>query len=284
MSTTSSKNDHPAPDLAFWDAHRNVIRTRKGGAQIGAGRVTSHGYSILDDLVGRASYFQILMLNITGRLPEERLARWVEATFSCLSWPDARIWCNLVSALGGTVRTSPVAAITAGILASDSKLYGPGTMIGATAFITRALAKRKQGDLIVDIVNEYSRRPGTKPIIPGYARPLAYGDERVIAMEKITSELGYGIDDHMAVAYEVQDYLFEHYQEGLNLAGYMMAFLSDRGLTATEIYRLYALCVNNGIHACYAEAYDRTPESFLPMRCDDIEYQGQPYRPVPPRR
>lgn len=268
-------------DTAFWDKRRNTIRTRKGGAIIGDGRVYSHGYSILEELLGNASFFQVLILNITGNLPDERLAKWIEASFVCLSWPDPRIWCNQIGALGGTLRTSPVAAITAGILASDSLLYGPGTVLGATEFITKSLRMREGGESIESIIRSHSRNANAKPIIPGYARPLTHGDERIPAMERITDTLGFAVGMHLSLAYEIQAYLFEHFQETLNFSGYIMAFLSDQKMSDKEIYRIYSLCVNSGIHACYAEAYDNPPEAFLPLRCEDIEYKGKPYRPSP---
>ncbi len=267
-------------DTEFWDKRRNIIRSRKGGAILGGGRVFSHGYSILEDLLGKASYFQVLVLNVTGRLPEDQLSKWIESTFICLSWPDPRIWCNQIGALGGSLRSSPVAAITAGALASDSMLYGPGTAIGATKFITTALQKRKNGASVEAIIHPYRRNPESIPIIPGYARPLAYGDERVSAMEKITKNLGFDIGEHSALAFDIQSYLFDHFGESLNLAGYIVAFLSDRGILPEEIYRIYSLCTVNGIHACYAEAYDNPPESFLPLKCEDIEYKGKSYRPL----
>jgi hypothetical protein len=271
-------------DTDFWDKKRNTIRSSKGGAIIGEGRVFSHGYSILEELLGKASFFQVLILNITGRLPEEALAKWIEASFVCLSWPDARIWCNQIGSLGGTLRTTPVAAIAAGIMASDSLLYGPGTVLGASEFITKSLRMREQGITIDSIVHEYGRNASAKPVIPGYARPLTHGDERIPAMERITENLGFDIGKHLSLAYEIQAYLFEHYEESLNFSGYIMAFLSDQELSPKDIYRIYSLCVSSGIHACYAEAYDNPPESFLPLRCEDVEYKGKLHRPLPPKQ
>src|SRR3989304_7010505 len=111
---------------AYWDERRNIIRTRNGGWRVGKG-IFCHGYSIMDDLVGRVSYFEVMLLNITGRLPEKKLATFLEAAYICMSWPDIRLWCNQIGALGGTLKASPIAAISAGVMASDSRMYGPGT-------------------------------------------------------------------------------------------------------------------------------------------------------------
>lgn len=40
----------------------------------------------------------------------------------------------------------------------------------------------------------------------------------------------------------------------------------------------------SGVTVCYVEEADKPPESFLPLRCDDIEYQGKPPRKVPFRK
>ncbi|HHM06322.1 MAG TPA: hypothetical protein ENJ19_11380 [Gammaproteobacteria bacterium] len=268
-------------NVEFWDSNRKIIRSQAGGARIGEGTAYSRGYSVLEELVGEISYFQMLVLNVTGNLVSRRLGEWIEATFLCMSWPDSRIWCNQVGAFGGTTKASPVSSVTAGILASDSKLYGPGTVRGATHFITSALRRVNEGQTLEEVIYSHSRKPGAQPTIPGYARPIAYGDERIEAMEKVRKKLRLDCGPHLELAFKVQEFLLDKHGESMNLAGYIMAFLSDQGMTAEQIYRIYALCVNNGIHACYAEAYDNPPESFLPLRCEDIEYTGHAPRPVP---
>src|SRR5690606_29156545 len=119
-----------------------------------------HGYSMLEELIGKKSYFQIMMLNATGRLVDRNLADWFEAIFGCLSWPDPRIWCNQIGALAGTARTNNMVATIMGALASDSRTYGPLTVIEGATFIQQALAKYKQGISIADIVQEVADAKG----------------------------------------------------------------------------------------------------------------------------
>ncbi|MDH5526414.1 MAG: hypothetical protein OEY97_03810 [Nitrospirota bacterium] len=268
--------------LHFWDTRRNVIRTRVGGAVIGEGVVFSHGYSMLEELTGHATFFQVLVLNVTGRLPEKRLADWLEATFTCMSWPDPRIWCNGVGSYGGALRTSPVAAITAGTLAADSRLYGPGSFPLVAETIGKGLRLRQQGAPTADIVARLNRRADSpSAAVPGYARPIAAGDERIPVMDQVARNLGFTAGPHLELAIDIHDYMMAEFEEGLNLAGYLVSFLMDQNMSAKEIYRLYSLCVNSGIHACYGEAFDNPPESFLPLMCDDIEYTGHPSRKTP---
>lgn len=271
-------------DTAFWDARRGVFRTRKGGWVIGEA-VYNHGYSMMDDLVGRHSFFQVLVLNVTGRLPERRLADWLEASFICLSWPDPRIWCNQIGALAGTARATPVAAVAAGCLAADSRLYGPGVLEAATAFIVGARQRQDEGWTAERIVAEaLAGSAGSgKPVIVGYARPIATGDERVEAMVRVAHDLGFEDGPHLALAWALDAVLRHGHGEGINLAGYVAAFMADQCYDAKQIYRIHSAWVNSGVHACYAEAGDRAPETFLPMRCEDIEYRGTPPRRLPER-
>lgn len=270
------------PRIEPWDSFRGVIRSRKGGWKIGKG-VFNQGYNMMEDLVGKASVFQVIILNATGRMPEPRLGDWFEALQICLSWPDPRIWCNQIGALGGTMRTSPVAAVSAGILAHESTIYGPRTLVKGMAFIQGALAEMEKGRSPREIVAAECARHRGKPKIVGYARPIAKGDERLPAMERVSRDLGFAIGEHLQLAYEIDRILMEDFDESMNISGYMAAFLSDQGFSPQEAFQIVPTLVASGVIACYVDTLERPAETFLPMRCDDIDYQGKPPRSVPER-
>ena len=258
-----------------------VLSTQKKGGWVINEAIHNHGYSMMDDLVGNTSFFQVLFLNITGRLPKRRLTDWLEAYYICLSWPDARIWCNQVGSLAGSMRTSPVAAVGAGILASDSTMYGPGITMKVIKFIVTSLKEKTRGVSVEEIVANQQRHPSSPPRIAGYMRPIASGDERIPAMERVTKDLGFEIGEHLRLAYEIEEVLIKNFNERMNIGGYRCAFLLDQGLAPIEIYRLLSPIAQAGTLACYAEASDSPPESFFPLRCDDIDYQGKISRSVP---
>ncbi len=277
------KRENEKVDTTFWDERRGKIFTKIGGVVTGEA-VYCRGYSMMDDLVGKSTYFQVLVLNVTGRLVERALADWLEAYYICISYPDARVWCNQVGSLGGAMRATPVAAVTAGTLTADSRMYGPGTTYGGVGFITGALKKKQKGMSAEEIVESYPRRrPDGVPMIPGFNRPVTRGDERVVALERVTRDLGFEIGEHLSLSFEIEAIMTRKYKEGLNAAGYRMGFLSDQGFSAEEIYRIMSVLVNSGVNACYSEAADLPPESFFPLRCDDVDYQGEPARPLPNR-
>lgn len=268
-------------DTSFWDERRGIIRTRKGGLVFSKGAVYCHGYSMMDELVGKMSFFQVLTLCATGKTVERRLADWIDAVYICMSYPDARIWCNQIGSLAGTMQSSSVAGVSAGILATDSYQYGVGPLTAGAQFIIDALAKKRSGMSADDIVRGYVRRPGSKPMITGYARPVARGDERLEAMERVADELGFERGEHLLLAYGISEVLERNYNEGINFNGYVVAFLADQGFSIDEIFRMGTVVASLGVLACYTEAADQAPESFFPLRCNDMDYQGKPHRTVP---
>jgi len=267
-------------EISYWESLRGIIRSRKGGWKVGEG-VFSHGRNLLEDMVGQLSYFQVMILHATGKMVDRRFADWLEAAFICLSWPDPRIWCNQIGALGGALRTSPVAATAAGIMAGDSRTYGQKPLLEGLGFIQRALTQHRAGLSADEIVIQECARHGGKPQIMGYARPIAKGDERITAMERVTRALGYLPGEHLSLAYEIEKILFDKFDEGMNINGYCSAFFSDQGFSPDEAYRFCSILINSGVTACYVDTAGRPPESFFPLRCDDIDYQGKPPRPVP---
>jgi hypothetical protein len=266
--------------IDYLDQRRGKVISNTGGWFPGKG-VFSHGYSMLEELVGEKSYFQILILNATGKMVEKPLADWVEAIYGCLSWPDPRIWCNQIGALAGAARTSVVAATTIGAMAADSRSYGPRTRLEGVKFIQGALKQYKNGVTPQEIVAAAAAKTRGKPYIVGYIRPIAKGDERIEAMEKVSKQLNLLAGEHMTLAYQIEQVLIEKYDERMNINGYVCAFLSDYGFSGQEMYQMFAGMVASGVTACYLDTYKRPPDTFLPLRCDDIDYQGAARRQVP---
>ncbi|MDH3325379.1 MAG: hypothetical protein OEM38_01520 [Gammaproteobacteria bacterium] len=273
-------SNNRAEVIAYWDNLRHKIFSKKGGWVIGKG-VFSHGFDMMKDLVGSKTYMQVLILNATGRLPEKCVADWFEARHICLSWPDSRIWCNHIGALGGTAQTSPVAATAAGLLGADSYAYGGSqTAIKGMAFIRQALKDKSSGLSVREIVEAECKKFKGKPVIMGYARPIAKGDERIEAMERVGENLGFKVGKHLSLAYEIEQHLVKEFGEGMNINGFSSAFIADLGYTGEEVYRISATIVASGVTACYSDSKDKPANGFLPLQCADVEYSGKPDRKI----
>ncbi len=261
------------------DSKRNKIVSDTGGWLPGKG-VFNHGYNLLDDLVVNGSYMQIVILNATGKMVDRSLADWMEAIFGCMSWPDPRIWCNQIGALAGETRASVSAATVAGTLAGDSRAYAQGALERGMDFIRSAMQQLQEGKTAAEITQAEVKANRGKPNIMGFARPLAKGDERVSALEKLTKKLDFEVGPHLKLAYDIEAELFKRFGESMNIVGYMSGFLADHGFSSSEVYRVYAVSVMSGVTACYVEYADKAANEFLPLRCDDIEYTGPSVRTV----
>ncbi|RVU30565.1 hypothetical protein [Neptunomonas marina] len=263
------------PELHFaeWLARRTQITSHKGGWRIGDA-VYNQGLSLLDDVVGSWSWVELLLFNLTGRRPAPALLKWVEWSFICVSWPDARIWCNQVAALGASSQASGVASTSAGILAAESKLYGPGVLPSCYTLLSQLVAQSRSGESIADMV-------ASKQKLPGFTRPIALGDERVKAMQAASLELGFKPGEFERTAIAISDYISDSTGESLNFGGYIVAFLADQGFSCREITELYTYSIAVGALTCYTDVRNDIPGGFLPLRCEDIRYEGPADRELP---
>lgn len=145
MSSNNAHHKHDRKNipLDYWNDKQGIIETDIG-QWLGGKDIHVHHYTLFNDLFEQINYMQMMVLNITGRIISKNLATWLENNFLCMSYPDARIWCNQVGALAGTTHASPTAATVAGILAADSRIYGGSqTTKLAMEFIQLALKKHR---------------------------------------------------------------------------------------------------------------------------------------------
>jgi len=272
----NSKNNN-AHNVDYWEERRNKITTDIG-KWVGGVDVTIRGYSLFDELFDKVSYFQVLVLNVTGRLISKNLSTWLENNFIVMSYPDARIWCNKVGAICGTTHSSPTAATAAGVLCADSRIYGGSQSTLVTMkFLEKALKSKESGLTVEKIIKQLPIKQGM-PAVPGFVRPVAKDDERIKPHLLMTQRLGFENGDYLKLASEISEYMDSHYSMGINIDGYSAAFLLDQDFTPEEVYKINSLRVASGVTACYSDNIQHSENSFLPLRCDDIEYIGPKVR------
>ena len=260
-------------NYSYWDDQRGRIKSKKGGWKIGE-KIECHGLDLMEDVVGKFSYMQLVILNATGRLASKNMAEWFEAIHICMSWPDSRIWCNRVGALGGSSGAGTVATACAGILAADSASYGTRPIKGGVELIKRASDSVGAGVSVEEFVSREVQAKGGKPHLMGYARPVVKGDERIIVLESLAAKLGFKRGPHLELAYAVEAILDRDFGESMNMNGYVSAFITDNGYTAEEMYRICSNVVTSGVVASSVDFADRKQGSFSPIHVGDIIYSG----------
>ena len=267
-------------DSSFWDKRNQSIFNSIGHWQGGID-VTIEGYSLTTELMGKISYMQLHILNATGKLVARNVADWIEVCFMGLSYPDSRIWCNQIAAYAGDTKTSVVGAAASAILAADSRGYG-GSHARKISMAAQmgAFLQYQQGKNFSDIVAQAKFKNG-KPIIVGFARPIDKEDERLEPFNRIQQELNISKGPYLNFAFLLSDYLKENYNLSINCGGYASAFLLDQGFTPDEGYKINSFSVISGAIACYRDVHTQPSNSFLPMKCSDIEYVGIPPRQIP---
>jgi len=261
----------------YWDQRKDKIITDIGKWEGGVD-VTIRGYSLFNELFDQVSYFQVLVLNVTGRLISSELSRWLENNFIVMSYPDARIWCNQIGALSGTLHTSPSAATAAGSLSADSRVYGGSqSTLVAMKFIRNALVDFKAGLSVEGIINKLPIKQGM-PAVPGFVRPVAKDDERIAPHKIMTKRLGFNNGEYAILADKISSSMEKKYSMGMNIDGYSSAFLLDQNFTPEQIYQINCLRVASGVTACYSDNLQHPENSFLPLHCKEIEYNGPKIR------
>jgi len=265
--------------MNYWQ-HRNQTILNKIGHWKGGEDVTIEGHSLMNDLMGKTSYMQLHILNATGKLVERNIADWIEVCFMGLSYPDSRIWCNQISAYAGDTDSSVVAAAATSILAADSRGYGGSKARKISMnFIQDAYSKYQSGSTIKDIVKT-AKFTNKKPIIVGFARPVNRDDERLKPFAEIQKKLQIPQGHHLIFAIQLSEYLKKEYNLSINCGGYASAFLLDQGFTPDEGYQINAFAVISGAIASFRNQNEQPSNSFLPAKCEDINYQGVQIREI----
>jgi len=263
----------------YWDDRNNKIFSNVGHWQGGVD-VDVQGYSLMNELMGNASLMQVYILNATGKLISRAVADWVEVCFMGLSYPDSRIWCNQISAYASDTNSTVVAAASAAILAADSRAYGGSqARYLSMDFQKNAFEKYNRSKSFADVLKNVKVKNG-KPIITGFARPIDRDDERLQPFSDVQKKLNIPIGSYLKFAKKLSDYLDEHYNLSMNCGGYASAFLLDQGFTPEEGYKINAFAVVSGAIACHRNIEKESPNSFLPLKCEDIEYTGANIRTV----
>lgn len=266
-------------ETKYWDQRNHRIYSKVGHWQGGVD-VNIHHYSLMNNLMKNASYMQVHILNATGKYVEQNVANWIEINFMGLSYPDSRIWCNQISAYASDTNATGVAAVSAAILSTDSRAYGGSqTTFSCMKFLVSSYNRYKNGETFSSIIQNERTKNG-KPIIVGFARPIDKDDERLSPYELMQEKLGIEVGDYLMFAKELSEYLDEHYSLTINSGGYASAFLLDQAFTPTDGYNIKAYAVASGAIACHRNLASSPPNSFLPLKCLDVEYTGKAIRRI----
>ena len=264
-------------ETKYWDQRNHQIFSQVGHWEGGVD-VNIHNFSLMNDLMKNASLMQVYILNATGKYVEKNIADWIEVNFMGLSYPDSRIWCNQISAYAADTNSTSAASVGAAILSTDSRAYGGSqTTYSCMKFLAAAYRRFTEGEMLSSIISDEKIKNG-KPIIVGFARPIDRDDERLKPYEFMQKKLSIEEGNYLMFAKKLSEYLDNQYSLTINSGGYASAFLLDQSFTPTDGYNIKAYAVASGAVACHRNLVLAPPNSFLPLKCADVEYVGKGIR------
>lgn len=226
-----------------------------------------------------ADWIELYIFSIVGRrLPAAQL-KVLQSVWVYTSYPDARLWCNRVVALTGSTRGTGAQGLGAGLAASEAAIFGRQPEIGAADFLVRALARKRAGDDLEQIVRDELK---LHPRMMGYGRPVAaeYVDERIPITLAMMEREGMEIGPHLALAFEIEAMLEQVAGRRLPMtySSVVVAIPLDLGFSPLECYLYMQPSFVAGMIPCYLEALERPAGATFALRCERIEYNGAPPR------
>lgn len=248
------------------------LETRMG-AWFPGQRVVFRGKDLFADF-GATSWMGLLLYGITGRSFSDTQVRLFEGIWKlCTSYPDPRLWNNRVAALAGTARSTAVLGISAANAVSEATIYGRRPDIRAFDFLLRMQARVEQGaELGEAVITELKE----KRALAGYGRPVVRVDERIEPLCRLADELGLGGGKYLLLAREIEKILVHsRWRLSMNVAIVAAALAAEQGLSRREYYYYLTLSFSAGMFPCYIDAADKKEGSFLPLRCERIQYGGK---------
>jgi hypothetical protein len=240
------------------------------GAWFPGERVVIRGLDLFSEFE-KSSWMEYLLFAVTGKR-DAALARFIEGlwTFST-SYPDPRLWNNRIAALGGTVKTTGVLAVSAGIAASEATIYGLKPIVGAYKFLGEALQHMSSDAGLEEFVLSELKKNKS---LYGYGRPLIPRDERVEPVISLAKKHGFDRGDYLKAAFAIEEVLDKRKKIKMNIAAVNAALMADAGLTIDEYYCMATLSFSAGMFPALIDAQRSKVGTFFPMSVTSVRYSG----------
>lgn len=233
-------------------------------------RVVYRGKDLHHEL-GELSWLELFAFGITGRHYSPAEVKVLNYIWLSTSYPDKSIWPNHIVALAGSYKTTPGLAMSAGIAACEANIFGGKPFRTAIDFFIRAKHCRDdKGCLQAYLEAELAAHK----VIFGYGRPLASTDERVPHLIHFIRKSAFKTTQHFDIAIEIAHLLKQQKGLNMNVAALYAALGADLGFTPKAFHTFMTLCFVAGMPPCYLEADEQTEGTFLPVRCDRVNYVG----------
>jgi hypothetical protein len=270
-----------SPDKGRYHDNYDRIDSRHGGFL--GGKALFRGVVAAEDLAGKKTQTEALLLGFMGRYPEPAETRLFDALICLNVYPDPRIWTMRVGAYAADGKSPFPSAYSAALSAFNSRIYGTQPIVECGHFIVRSMEALAAGIPLAEVLSAERKR---NPVLPGFGRPVAPGpDERFTKSVSLLEECGFKPGPGLTFIRETATHLNDEKGIWPNYAASFSAILLDPPFSFT-VSQLYpsAQCIAHlpllfAIQDVVENRRERNP--FLPLKVDDVRYTGSVFRPVP---
>lgn len=261
----------------FLASRHGCLQTKVGAAFVGD-RAVFRGHDLHSELLD-ASWLELHLYGVTGRRPDARTLTMMNALCVVSAYPDARIWCNRVAGLAGSVRSTANLGLAAALAVDEATVYGRRNELKALTFFLETQARIVQGETLADCVDAHL---ASGKRLAGYGRPLANRDERIEPIMDVAKRLGFSDGPFVAMAFGIDGLLLERGRAlRMNYGGLVAALGAELGFSPHEFYRVLFPSLLLGMSPCFVEAAEQPEGALFPIACSDLRYEGPARRPWP---
>ena len=246
------------------------------GGSIPGERVVFRGRDVFADFKNW-SWVKMLFFCVTSREPSVEAEKFLNGLYCmCFNYADPRIWNNRVAALAATTSSTAQLAVCSASAVSEAVIYGGPPVSQALKFLLYAKSKFDEGESVENIIELELKKYG---VVFGFGRPVSGKDERIKPALSLLKDLNLHDRPYVQFALNIQKCLLDSKNNiGFNIGGVLAAFCADEDISSTELYQLMVVCFYVGQLACYIESDSKPVGSFYPVRCSNIDYDGEEER------
>jgi hypothetical protein len=252
------------------------LRQGQGQAFSSLGLITSDqrimvaGQDILRHAVPKLNLAQTLHLFIRKKIPSQKVAKILSGIVTAINYPDIRVWPIGAVGYAAAAQTSCGAAISAGILGFEARVFGVYAIDETSVFYDQIKAEMHKRVPLKTILKNWMEEG---KIAFGFGRPIIKNDERVVAVFKLLKTLNFHQKPWIKLAFRIEKELHQLKGLRINFGGLLTAILKELKFSRREIVvfsNFFPIINYLGVF----NEHENSSTPIFPMSCSDINYTG----------
>jgi len=248
------------------------LHWKTGITKVEPNKLLVRGYK-LDELIGNITFSQAIYLVLTGKLPDEKTGKMIDALLVSSidhgATPPSTLVARTITSTG-----APVNAALAGGILSINKYHGGAIEPAMEQFLKLEEMIRDESEM-ADIVLKFVReKRSNKEVIFGYGHRFHTNDPRTKRIIQISQQLGF-YRKYIKIAEEIEKSIEKVYQKHLplNVDGVIAAVLCELNIPSAigNTFFIMARMPGQVAHIYEEKTREKPVRKIHPI---DSEYDG----------